>query len=245
MTNNSIHIIIVICILVLIVCSLMLTLKVDNFVTGTPLDNVTINKGIPLLDNTNPLPMYFKEITLNEAKIMLSKIVSYNLKNNIQPLLASRAKGSWFITLSKNDNSTIKQLCVDYIMKKINSLVANVNEPFTYSSPILLKVEALKEFTLCTVALVIHRVSKHYGFSLTSEVLLKNENIEGIINIDVTGYVAEDMLMLENGYEGKTESGDAFNINHQILKNKQFENIVLQKQADAIFKDRGIKAPNN
>lgn len=221
----------IICVFLLFVCCFIINLQIDRFIVSNPIDLGVL----PIASQENPLPVYHQEMTLDDAKIYLDNLVTHSLKNKLQEY--DESEQSLSVTTSQ-DKKIIEHICAQYVMQKINNIKPSLN--FRTFSPSLHEIKTIGPYTVCTVYMIIHRETKHYGFGIITKLLLLQQEVIGITDVTLVGIVSEDRLYLEEGYDKHRINDNAYSINHTILKTAQYENEVLEKQKESLFKDRGI-----
>ncbi len=222
---------IVICLLIITVSCLFIVK--ERFINGkslssTPVD-IGINATIPNSSN-----MYFSEISIEEMNKLLTNIIDDRLKLSYKDT-----------TTHPWDNAfpqDIEKFSSLYVLNAINSFISKFERKFTVRKAVVETLKAKDDLMFCTIMMVIHRESKQYGFTVRASIVLKGSDIQGVLDAKALGYVSEDKLILEGRYENVVEYDNAFNIEHTIMKSQSIENSILQRQADALFKDRGIKS---
>jgi hypothetical protein len=223
----------IICVFLLLVCCLIINIQIDRFVSNGL--NSSIDLGVlPIVSQENPLPVYHQEMTLDDAKVYFDNLITHSLKSELQAYEESKQ----LLSVTPQDEEFLEFICSQYVMQKLNNKIPSLN--FRTFSSSLHEIKKLGPYTVCTINMIIHRESKHYGFGIITKIVLLQRQVIGITDVSFVGMVSEDRIYLEKGYDKEKINDNAFNINHTILKDSRYEYEVLEKQKESLFKDRGI-----
>jgi hypothetical protein len=229
---------IVISVIIVILCCWAWTFK-EPFISGMPLTNNNFNQGISNPIQENQLPVYFKEITVDDMNILLQKAIDRTLLRKLKDRIG---------TSSIANPQYLEKATSSYIVTTINSLLVSQSEkPFEVLEARIESVRTVDEYDICTLLMIVHREGKHVGFSLKAHVatISSSSQVSGIMDIRALGYISEDILLLTQGYDRQAIQGDALSVEHMIIKNAQYEDNVMKQQADGLLKDRGIRLQTN
>lgn len=235
--------IIVICVIVILVSSwhtASSSIRKERFMASLDDQYLDIDKGISNTQPTANANVFYKEMSLDDMNTLLQRTIDRYLQSQLKDKIGEPSLSS------PNSNTGLETVASDYITSAINSKLA-VNEPqFKVLQSQISKIRTIDNVDLCTIHLIIHREAKQIGFSIVADVAIKwsNSQAVGITDVKAVGYISEDVLLMTKGYDSQTVQSDAFNVDHTIMKTSQYEQIVLEQQADGLFKDRGIKAKN-
>jgi hypothetical protein len=230
---------IVISVIVIILCCWAWAIK-EPFISGMPLTNTDFNKGISNSIQENQLPVYFKEISVDDMNILLQKVIDRPLLHKLKDRIG---------TPNIANPQHLEKAASSYIIIAINSLLASQQSAkrFEVLEARIESVRTVDEYDICTLLMIVHREGKHIGFSLKAQVAIisSSSQVSGILDIRALGYIPEDVLLLTRGYDQQAIQGDALSIEHTIMKNAQYEDSVMKQQADGLLKDRGIRLKTN
>jgi hypothetical protein len=229
---------IVISVIIVLLCCWAWVIK-EPFISGMPLVNTDFNQGISNPIKENQLPVYFKEITLDDMNILLQKAIDWPLQRKLKDRIG---------TPSFANPQYFEKAASSYVVSAINSVVASQSDkPFVVLEARIESVRTVDEYDICTLFIIVHREGKHIGFSLKAQVaaISSSSQVSGIMDIRALGYIWEDVLLLTRGYDRQAIQGDALSIEHTIMKNAQYEDSVMKQQADGLLKDRGIRLQSN
>jgi len=230
---------IVISVIVFILCCWAWAIK-EPFISGMPLTNNDFNQGISNPIQENQLPVYFKEISVDDMNILLQKVIDRPLLHKLKDRIG---------TPNIANPQHLEKAASSYIIIAINSLLASQQSAkrFEVLEARIESVRTVDEYDICTLLMIVHREGKHIGFSLKAQVAIisSSSQVSGILDIRALGYIPEDVLLLTRGYDQQAIQGDALSIEHTIMKNAQYEDSVMKQQADGLLKDRGIRLKTN
>jgi hypothetical protein len=230
--------IIVISIIVVFLCCLVWAIK-EPFISGMALTNNDFNQGISNSTEGNQLPLYFKEITLDDMNTLLQKTIDRQLQRKLKNRIG---------TPSSLNSQDIKKLASSYVANSINSLPElQSTKAFEVIEARIESIQTVDMYDICIIFITVHREAKRIGFSLKAEVAINSSllQISGIVDIRALGYISEDILLMTQGYDKQVKQGDALSIDHTIIKNSVYEDSVIKEQASGLFKDRGIRRLTN
>jgi hypothetical protein len=218
----------------------------ERFSSGAPLTtNDQLDTGIITREASNPLPLYFKDKSLEEMNVYLERIVSNDLKKQLSSTSTSKDEGRWVISLSTHDKHKLNDICSKHFIQSLNSLSALTKNNYKLLNSQIEQVEALDEnHGSCNLIMNIHRESKQYGYVIQAKLVIRDEKVIGVADAKAIGIVSEDKLLLNQGYDGQPVHDNAFNIDHKIIRDHTYEQDMLRQHADGLLKDRGIKAPS-
>jgi hypothetical protein len=151
--------------------------------------------------------------------------------------------------LSINDNNVLKQVS-EQLLSKLNEQLDASENPFTViNQSITSKHNTSSQEYIISSKHLIYREGKMYGFLLNVQSIWTNPKLDlkGFVEVTPTGIVMEDnILMVRN--DNKTNNyrsyGDSVSFiqSEAIIKDKEYEDNVTQKQMYGLLQDRGISA---
>lgn len=183
----------------------------------------------------------YSEIGENDIKRLANLLVDSVLWSTIKEPVSAN--------LLLNDNEILRKLS-EKILQKINKELDASEIPFTtVNQSITSKHTTSSQEIVISSRHLLYREGKMYGFILKVQSLWTNPGLElkGVTEATPTGIVMQDnifMLKNDNDTTNYKDYGDAasFIQSEAIMKNKEYEDNVSQKQMYGLLQDRGISS---
>lgn len=201
--------------------------------SGLPL---SVLKTISFRENTS-----YSEIGEDAIKKLTSSLVDMVLWGTIKEQID---------TLALNHNDLLN-LISEQLLLKLNKQLDASETPFTIiNQTITSKHDTSSQEYLISSKHLIYREGKMYGFLLNVQSLWKNPTLDfkGFTEVTPTGIVMEDnIFMIKNDNKPEQNYRDygdsvSFIQSEAIMKDKEYEDEVSQKQMYGLLQDRGISA---
>lgn len=214
----------------------------EGFIDRNEYENIDNELGLPL-SATNTMEFRnntsYSEIDESEIRKLLFPLTNMVLwANELEPV----------DKLLLTDTDLLKLITLE-LLSKINKK-DNEDSPFTVIKQYMISKNATKSNEIVTLSKhIIYRDGKMYGFIILVETLWTKDDLKlkGFTKVEPTGIILQDKLsLLDNEYNASTfrSYGDnlSFIQGEAIMKDKKYEDDILQKQTYDLLQDRGISA---